>query len=597
MTLACATRKRAPLVVACAFIVIVALTALRHFPSAIQESADLGAFGGHRAREELVRFIADGSARAVATPGHDAALVRLQERVTRLCADGRCTLTEQSFFARGWKRTAVAMTNLLVRVRGTHPDAKPPYVLLSVHYDGVPMGPGAGDNGAGVACALEIIRALTATPPANDVLVLFCDGEETGLCGARAFALENPAWSEVGAVVNLDARGSDGPVYIFEVGADGPAHAKLLGDLNLPTRTTSLAAEAYQRMPSGTDFTVYLRGGRPGFNLAFIGSPRNYHTAADTIANLDERTMNQMGVSALALVRALSGGAPPMPSAKEFSKTSSARAADDALASRRSAVWFDFCGFFIVRWSAWLSVAAAVGSLAVFLFALRRTRRDGGASLIGTAISCGAVVISIALAVLIGSLVSFALDRWSNVDMPWPAASIWWGQSALLMIGAGVATITSRFVARHRMSRRSSDCVRWDAWFGGWVVLAALAITVASAAPGAVHPLLVPCVVAAAFTILARALRWNSPDWCAAAAGIAALLVWAPIEATFADAFGLSFGGFTALRGALVAIALQPLALQHPDQQLPSRIRSTPAGNGYLANTPVRGKSHAETGG
>jgi len=119
-------------------------------------------------------------------------------------------------------------------------------------------------------------------------------------------------------VVNLDARGSDGPVYIFETGSHGGAHAAFLSALNVPARTTSLAAEAYRRMPNGTDFSVYMWGGRAGFNLAFIGSPRNYHTAGDTMDALDARTMNQMGTSALALVRALAEGQPPMPSRLEF---------------------------------------------------------------------------------------------------------------------------------------------------------------------------------------------------------------------------------------------------------------------------------------
>ncbi len=552
MTDARTTRWRVRITMFLCFIGVIALTVFRHFPAQIPATAaDANAFGADRAIEELRRFVADGTSRAVATAGHDAARQRLRDRVTEL----GMSFTEQTFFARGWNRTAVEMTNILVRVPGESSDHRPPFVLLSAHYDCVPAGAGAGDNGAGVACALEIIRALVASPAKNDVLVLFTDGEETGLCGARAFALENPNWELVGATVNLDARGSNGPVYIFETGADGPAHAAMLESLNVPARTTSLAAEAYRRMPNGTDFSVYLRGGRPGFNLAFIGSPRNYHTAQDTLENLDPRTMNQMGTSALALVRALSSGHAPMPTAAEFAMWTPKTTTQDV----RSAVWFDVFGFFVMRWPAWLSDCLVVASLAALLFSLRSFRRTSTATLIGVIIGCGDVLVGIVIALVAGTLASLALDRSGAVEIPWPIASIWWADGAFLLLGAIATLIPSRVVARHRLKRRTGVCASWDAWFGGWIAIALLTAFIAWVAPGAVHPLLVPLVVAVIAMIVASKKNWLTPDWCACAAGIAALVVWAPLEPTFADAFGISLGGFTALRGALIIIAMRPL--------------------------------------
>ena len=55
-------------------------------------------------------------------------------------------------------------------------------VMLVAHYDGVGAGPAAGDDAAGVAVLLETLRALRAGHPlAHDVIVLFSDGEESGL--------------------------------------------------------------------------------------------------------------------------------------------------------------------------------------------------------------------------------------------------------------------------------------------------------------------------------------------------------------------------------------------------------------------------------
>jgi acetylornithine deacetylase/succinyl-diaminopimelate desuccinylase-like protein len=60
-------------------------------------------------------------------------------------------------------------------------------VLLVAHYDSAPTGPGANDDGVGVATLLETARALKSGPPLrNDVIFLFTDGEEIGLLGAQA---------------------------------------------------------------------------------------------------------------------------------------------------------------------------------------------------------------------------------------------------------------------------------------------------------------------------------------------------------------------------------------------------------------------------
>ncbi|MSR69703.1 MAG: M20/M25/M40 family metallo-hydrolase [Phycisphaerales bacterium] len=543
----CRTRVAALLVLAG----VVALTLSNHAPDAIIKPTRADAFDGARAMQFLGTFVGDGAARAVGSAGHTAASARL----CTMLADLGAEVVEQPFQARGWNRTSVSMMNLLVRVRGTAADGALPGVLLSAHYDSVAAGEGAGDNAAGVACALEIIRALKAGAPDRDVIVLFSDGEEVGLCGARAFATDHPLWSQVGAVVNLDARGSDGPVYAFETGLDGPAHAALLASLSIPAHTMSLASEAYRRMPNGTDFSVYLRGGRPGFNLAFIGSPRNYHTDNDTVVNLDGRTVNQMGESALALVRALARGVRPMLSAAEIAAWNSKSPPAEVVPE----VWFDLFGLTVVHWPAWLSGCALAGSLIAFLIALRALRRSSSASIIGSVVDAASVACSLFFAVAAGTLVSFMLKRSGMVEMPWPQASIWWGEALLLIVGALSVALPSRFIARRRQARRSVACADCDAWLGGWIATAVLCGAIGFVAPGAIHPLLIAIVAAAALTTLAQFCGAQILDWCAVATGAVALLMWAPLEPAFADAFGLSLGGFTALRGALVMIAFRPL--------------------------------------
>ncbi len=71
-------------------------------------------------------------------------------------------------------------------------------VLLMAHSDSVAAGPGAGDDGSGVAVLLESIRALKARGSAGrPVTALFSDGEEPGLLGAGAMSAQrtpSPLW-------------------------------------------------------------------------------------------------------------------------------------------------------------------------------------------------------------------------------------------------------------------------------------------------------------------------------------------------------------------------------------------------------------------
>ncbi|MEI9889381.1 MAG: M20/M25/M40 family metallo-hydrolase [Caulobacteraceae bacterium] len=81
--------------------------------------------------------------------------------------------------------------NLLGVLHGR--DRSAPALLLMAHTDSVPEGPGAADNGAGVAAVLETVRALAAAARQRDVMVLLTDGEELGMQGAAAFFSADPA--------------------------------------------------------------------------------------------------------------------------------------------------------------------------------------------------------------------------------------------------------------------------------------------------------------------------------------------------------------------------------------------------------------------
>ena len=198
----------------------------------------------------------------------------------------------------------VPLTNVLAGIEGS---ASTGTVLCVAHYDTKPTTPGAGDDGAGVVTWLEALRALRARgwQPRNRVILLLSDGEELGLLGAFAYATERSRLDGVAAVINLEAIGNGGPAVLFELGPEnGPRVREYARVVDAPA-ATSLSDAIYARMPNDTDLTVFLRRGLSGFNLALTAGNAAYHAPHDTPENLDPRSLQHMGESALALLEAL----------------------------------------------------------------------------------------------------------------------------------------------------------------------------------------------------------------------------------------------------------------------------------------------------
>jgi len=195
--------------------------------------------------------------------------------------------------------------NVVARLPGKGPPGKKS-LLLCAHHDSTSYGPGAGDNASGVAAVLETLRALKSGPPLDrDVVVLFDDGEEVGLLGANLFVKEHPWAKDVGVVVNLDARGNHGPSFMFETSEQNGWLIRRFAEASPHPFATSFSMDVYRLMPNDTNLTVFKRAGLDGLNFAFARGLPYYHTAKDTPANLDPRTLQHQGENALALTRSL----------------------------------------------------------------------------------------------------------------------------------------------------------------------------------------------------------------------------------------------------------------------------------------------------
>ncbi len=212
---------------------------------------------------------------------------------------------------------AASVVNIVARIKGT---ANSKAVLLMAHYDSVPTGPGASDDGSGVASILETLRALKASHPLkNDIIAVFTDGEEEGMFGGQALSENEHLMRQVGVALNFEARGTSGPSLMFETSPDsesGNGNGWLIGQLagsGTHPVATSMSEEIYKHLPNNTDFSWLKAKGVPGLNFAFIGDMEHYHSQMDEYANINEASLQHDGSYALSLSRQLGNEKLPGP--------------------------------------------------------------------------------------------------------------------------------------------------------------------------------------------------------------------------------------------------------------------------------------------
>jgi hypothetical protein len=379
------------------------------------------------------------------------------------------------------------LTNLVAVLPGR--DHNAPAVALMAHHDSVAASPGAADDGAGLAAIVETVRAVANGPrPQRDLVVIFTDGEEIGLDGARHFfggrpGPVDPVRDHIGALMNLEARGGGGRATLFQTGmANGQAMALAARALHHPAGS-SLAVFLYRVLPNDTDLTEALpwmgERGVAAYNYAFIGRPGLYHSPKATADRLDQGSLQDIGGQVLDLTRALLA-APVLP-----------RPAPDL-------VFFDAFGFTLVTmptWTGWILLAVALVAIGVMWRQRGRGRGHARAALGGAGRMLGLAGLT-ALFVMGANLVSFHVGGPNYYDRL--AATPW------LEAMASVAALTAFFVVigRWRPGRA--------ALAGAFAPLWLIAVLVQALAPVAAYVLIAP-VLLAALTALVPPGRWGTP--------------------------------------------------------------------------------------
>jgi hypothetical protein len=430
------------------------------------------------------------------------------------------------------------VSNVHARIAGSQPTGR---VLLVAHYDSVPTGPGASDNGANVAAILEVVRALRAGgQPRNDVDVLLTDAEEAGLLGAQAFVDSGAAGDPRRVVaINLEARGVSGPAVMFQMAGTGLAPAVRAAD---PV-TTSFAGAVYQVLPNDTDLTVFGAAGMRGLNFAFMEGAAHYHTPHDDIANVSGASVQDMGESALGAIRYLAGS--------------------DLSAGGSDATYFSLFGT-VVSYPGWLTLPLAGLTLVSYVLMLWAGRRRGLRMRgVGRGAATFALVVPAAAVVGLGGWWLLTLLRPS---LGLTLAGVYRAEPYAL---PEAAVLLVALIAWYRWARRTASAEEVVAGVLGWLVLFALAFAVLL--PGGAYLFAWPALVGVA--ALAATLRFSTPGspvraLAGAAAAVPGMALVLPIVLLLLPALGLGLSVAPLLVGALFVATMAGLVEPLPRRRV-----------------------------
>ncbi|MEM1193550.1 MAG: M20/M25/M40 family metallo-hydrolase [Pseudomonadota bacterium] len=400
-------------------------------------------------------------------------------------------------------------------------------LLLLAHYDSVPAGPGAGDDMIGVATILEIAHHLQREQPQKPILAVFTDGEEFGLFGAKAFVEQDPRFDRIETILNFEARGVGGPVFMFETSQPNSFVIRQFARGTKRPVTNSTMAAVYEAMPNGTDMTEFLRYDINALNFSPIRNERYYHTPQDNLTNLSKPSLQHMGDQGLGTARAFLNA--------------------DTVPATSRVLYTDILGQYLLVIPAALALPILGASLMLALFLLMTTNRHG---LVGARIITAFLPV---MAVIIGGGLSFMVQLTIKLvrgDPLYWIAHGWATQGFAVLSALWAITILGGFARRLGTGRQLAVA----AW--AWFLVLGLVCTVYL--PGGAIMFVAPACVFAVAAIISL-LTPKIAIWGYALAALVSLMVWAPSLGLIGSALG--FGISAAITAATVFAAWPVMAL------------------------------------
>lgn len=189
--------------------------------------------------------------------------------------------------------------NIAVTVPGTElPDE---IIAIGAHYDSVPVGCGACDNGAGSAIIMELLRAFVQSPPRRTLKFIWFGSEEIGLFGSEAYLeAHKEELDSYRLMVNVDVGGSVmGNNFVRATCDESVAHY-----IEFLAKEAGYIADIAQGL-MGSDSTPFAGKSIPavGFGRGAADSVEFCHTRNDLMAYISPKALNDTAEFVLMFVK------------------------------------------------------------------------------------------------------------------------------------------------------------------------------------------------------------------------------------------------------------------------------------------------------
>ncbi len=346
------------------------------------------------------------------------------------------------------------ITNVIVHMYPKDPkNASEINVMLNAHFDTQPRTEGASDDAVSCAIMLEIMRAISRSPPRtikHGIVFLFNGAEEGLLDGSHAFVTKHKLAKTIKAFVNLEAAGSGGREVVFQT---GPGHPWLIYEYAKSAKypyASVMAQEIFQSgvIPSDTDFRIFRDfGNLVGIDVAYASNGYVYHTYHDNASVIPDGSIQRGGENIFAVIKSLSKS-PYLIHEEEFKKG--------------QMVFFDLLGLTMIlypkRIAVIIDIACVIMTLCyVFLQIIKRKP-----NLMSFIVTTSAVVVSWIVAIIFALVEAYILTKlgrslsWYN--KPWFAVVLY-GIPAL--IGLILAHHLMRYIAM-KLCYEKQNCNNGD---------------------------------------------------------------------------------------------------------------------------------------
>lgn len=193
--------------------------------------------------------------------------------------------------------------NVSAVIEGTR--LKEESIVLTAHYDSVPVGTGSWDNATGAAALLAIFRHFAENPSERTLRFLWCGSEELGLLGSKAYVeQQKEELDKIGFCFNFDMCGT----------ALGSNRIVVTGEKELKTfveqycKVTGYSAEIKEGVHS-SDSAPFCDKNIPALGLSRGTSTAEIHTIHDLIPTLSQKAMEKNVEFAVRLIENVANAA------------------------------------------------------------------------------------------------------------------------------------------------------------------------------------------------------------------------------------------------------------------------------------------------